>query len=370
MITLYTPPIIQCGMGSIAAISAEAQRFSAKSAFLVTSTGMPGRPVFAALKASLAAAGVDVTTWAQVPAEPGTADLDAALGASAVQAPDIVVGLGGGSAMDIAKLVAILHTNPGPVHQYFGSDHVPLPGLPTIMVPTTSGSGSEVSREAVLTDRAAGTKFAVKDWKLTPASAIVDPQATATCPPTLTAISGLDALTHAIEAFTAQRANIVTDMYALQAVALMREHLTQCVANGDDLDARLGMALGALLAGLAFSVTGTAAVHACGYPLSGIYGIPHGAANALMLPYVVAFNEETCIKYAQIHTIFATSDLPATLRDLVQTVGLPTRLRDAGVERKAIPRLAAIAIADRRHLDANPRPVTVADLEIIFERAW
>jgi alcohol dehydrogenase class IV len=238
------------------------------------------------------------------------------------------------------------------------------------MVPTTAGSGSEVSQEAVVTDLSAGTKFAVKDPKLVPTCAIVDPMATATCPSNLTAICGMDALTHALEAFTARDANAITDMYALKAVALLLQDLPQAVASGNNSDARLSAALGALLAGQAFNITGTAAVHACGYPLSGLYGIPHGAANALMLPHVIAFNAETCAKYEQLYPVFGTPTIGATLGEIVQRIGLPTRLRDVGVERKSIHRLATIAAKDERHLSANPRAMTIAELESIFEKAW
>ncbi|HEY8285826.1 MAG TPA: iron-containing alcohol dehydrogenase [Chloroflexota bacterium] len=370
MITLYASPSILFGPDALAACGEQARRLGATRAFLVTTPGMPQRPAFAAVLESLRAASVEVAALAQIPPEPGVAELERALAIGAGVSYDVVVGMGGGSAMDAAKLIAMLHANPGPVDRYFGIGRVPLPGLPTVMIPTTAGSGSEVSQDAVLTDRAAGTKRAVKDPKVIPACTIVDPRATVTCSPALTARSGLDALTHAIEAFTARRANPITDMYAWQAIVLIQQHITDAVKSGDDPAARLGMALGSLLAGQAFTNTGTAAVHACGYPLSGLYGIPHGTANALMLPHIVAFNMETSRKYDRLLSVFSTGDLPASLRTLIQEVGLPIRLRDVGVERADLTRMAAIAATDDRHLSANPRTMDVADLEAVFELAW
>jgi alcohol dehydrogenase class IV len=186
----------------------------------------------------------------------------------------------------------------------------------------------------------------------------------------LTAASGLDALTHAVEALTAARSGPLSDVYALRSIGLIIEHLPVAVWDGGNASAREGMALGATLAGMAFNATGTAAVHACGYPLSGRFGLAHGVANALMLPTVVAFNQRLCSKYELLKTALGTADVPEGLRALVESVGLPTRLRDAGVSWDALPELVAIAATDRRHLDANPRPLSVDDLQRLFEEAW
>lgn len=368
MVIHYMPQTIVFGKGSLSAFGAQLERLDAKRVFIVTTRGMSNRPSLAILRQGLS--GMKFSVWSGVPAEPGVQDLQLALDAARELNPDVIIGLGGGSAMDIAKLVAILLTNNDSVTHYFGICKVPKLGLPTVMIPTTSGSGSEVSPEAVLTDRSVGTKFAVKDPKLVPSCAIIDPLSTITCPAELTAICGFDALTHAIEAYTAKASNQITDFYALHAVALIWEHLLGAVTDGNNLDSRSGMALGAMMAGAAFSSTGTAAVHACGYPLSAFYGIPHGAANAVMLPHVIAFNQQTCNKYSTLESVFSTNDLPAALTELINAVGLQTQLRNLGVERKAIHKMALIAAEDDRHLSANPRAMTTDDLEAVFERAW
>jgi alcohol dehydrogenase len=298
------------------------------------------------------------------------AELDAARAEAVAARAEGVLGLGGGSALDLAKLTAMLLVNGGAVASYFGVGRVPRRGLPTLMLPTTAGSGSEVSQDAVLTDRAAGTKRAVKDPHLVPDCAVIDPDATLSCPPALTAASGLDALCHAIEAFTGRRSHPLTDLYALEAARLLAGSLPRVVERGDDVSARETMARGALLAGHAFSSVGTGAVHACGYPLSAICGLPHGIANAVMLPAVSAFNAETSDRYERLAAALSTASLPDALRDLVAACGVATRLRDHGVARETLPRLAAIAAQDERHLSANPRPMSEPDLATVFERSW
>jgi alcohol dehydrogenase len=370
MIVLRTPPVIRVGEGALSHVGADVRSLGAETAFVVTTPGMRARDALLLVEASLREARVAATVWARAPAEPGFADLDAALHAAEGVDPDVVVGLGGGSAMDLAKLVALLLAHPGPVDRYLGTGLVPGPCRPTVLVPTTAGSGSEVSPDAVLTDRAAGTKVAVEDAALVSSVACVDPVASSTCPAALTATCGLDALTQAVEAFTGLRANAVTDLYALEAIRLIRTWLPVAVDDGANLEARLHMALGSLLAGLAFGTTGTAGVHACGYPVSGLFGVPHGAANAILLPAVCSFNAETCSKYERIEEAFETHDLPAALEELVRRVGLPTRLHQAGVPREELPRLAAIAAADERHLSVNPRRLAEDDLERLFEEVW
>lgn len=369
MIRLHAPSVVLFGAGCAAAAGAEARRLGARSAFVVTTCGMPVREISTRLLRSLEQAGVAVVVWARTPAEPGIMDLEACLSAAADAHPDVIVGLGGGSALDLAKLTAMLLVNGGPVEQYFGTGRVPRRGLPTILLPTTAGSGSEVSPDAVLTDRISGTKRAVKDPALVPDVAIVDPDTTLTCPPGTTAASGLDALCHAIESVGARGSSPLTEVYALSAICDIRDHLPTAIRVGGDTAAREGMARAALFAGRAFAVTGTTAVHACGYPLTAMWGMPHGIANAMMLPAVVAFNEP-CNRYGPVRALFETDDLPAALSEFVVSCGVLPRLRDAGVARESLPAMAAIAATDERHLSANPLPMSVSDLEAVFQKSW
>lgn len=370
---LHPTPKIVMGRGLLERAGEEIAALGHRRVFLVTTLGMPGRPAEAALRASLANAGIGVTVFAGTPAEPGETELDTAVDLARPSnggSYDAVVGLGGGSALDLAKLVAVRLVDARPIGELYGIANVGRRGLPTVMIPTTSGSGSEVSQDAVLTDRRAGTKRGVKDPHLVPDLALVDPAATDTCPPAVTAASGLDTLCHALEAFTGRRANPICDLYAERSIQLVWRHLVTAVTEGTETS-RDGMAEASLLAGLAFSPVGTAAVHAVGYPLSGMWGLSHGAANGLMLPAVMAFNRSAvAAKYTRLEEIFETDDLPAALVRLNERTGIPTRLRDAGIPRDSIPKMAALAAGDRRHLDANPRPMDVQDLESVFESAW
>jgi alcohol dehydrogenase class IV len=369
VIELRQPSTILLGQGALDRAGEMVVRLGGRRAFLVTTPGTLGRPVYPRLCHGLDRAGVEASTWGGTPAEPEAHDLAEAVARARTAAPDVVVGLGGGSALDLAKLTAMLLVNDGDATAYYGTGRVPRRGLPTVMIPTTAGSGSEVSQDAVLTDRGAGTKRGTKDWKLVPDCAIVDPEATWSCPPALTAASGLDALCHAVEALANPRADAHCDLYALEAIRLIVAHLPAAVERGDDVEAREGMARGALLAGLAFSPVGTGGVHACGYPLSGLWGLSHGLANGIMLPHVVAFNAPACPKYRLLAPLLGP-DVAGALAEVVGRTGIPTRLRETGVERASIPRMAEIAAGDERHLSANPRPLTRRDLELIFERAW
>jgi alcohol dehydrogenase class IV len=373
VIRLHRIPSIDFGRGAIERVGSRvrgARERDIRRALLVTTRGMPGRPADAALRASLGAAGVEVVVYDGTPAEPGEAELAEVLTLARERPVDAVVGFGGGSAFDLAKLAAVLAADGRPIGELYGIGRVGRRGLPTVMVPTTAGSGSEVSQDAVLTDRAAGTKRGVKDPALVPDAAVVDPAATDTCPPEVTAASGLDALCHAVEAWTGKRSNPVCDLYAERAVRLIRRHLAAAVTGGSPA-ARDGMAEAALLSGLAFSPVGTGAVHACGYPLSGVWGVSHGLANSLVLPAVLDFNGPSIgPELARLEEIFETDDVPEALRELARGAGAPTRLRDVGVERTSIPRMATIAAGDERHLAANRRPMDTRDLESVFSAAW
>jgi alcohol dehydrogenase len=372
LIELRQPRALIVGNGATARAGEMVRLLGGRRAFLVTTPGMVERPVFALLEESLTRAGVVFVTWSRTPAEPEATELAAAVAAARAAAPDVVVGLGGGSALDLAKLTAMLLRNAadGEIAPYYGIGRVPRPGLPTVMLPTTAGSGSEVSQDAVLTDRRAGTKRGVKDLHLVPDCALVDPLSTVSCPPALTAASGLDALCHAVEALANPRADALTDLYALDAVRWIAPHLETAVRCGEDPAAREALARGAMLAGLAFSPVGTGGVHACGYPLSGRFGLAHGLANGILLPHVVAFNASACAKYRLLAPLLGREDVPAALTDLVVRSGVPSRLREAGVDRSSLSSMAEIAADDERHLAANPRPLTRGDLEEIFERAW
>lgn len=360
---------IEFGPGSRARLAQVIEARQARRAFLMTSRGMLQRSMFSST-CELVGRFAAVHLWADVPAEPEIRAIESAAAAARACGPDVVVAYGGGSVIDAAKLVAVALTNDVPLSSLYGVGLVPAPPVAVVAVPTLAGSGSEVTAEAVVTDRSRGTKFAIKDSKLLPTCAIVDPDCLKTCAPAAAASGAIDALTHAIEAFTGLRANAVTDVHALEAASLLLAAIPRIGVDWQDLEVRTNVSLGALLAGIAFGATGTAAVHACGYPLSGRYGLPHGLANGLMLPIVVTEGLSRSRKFRQLAARLGIDDLPRVIRGAIEAAGLPTRLRDAGIPLSAIGALADVAAEDRRHLDVNAWPLDKQALVRLFDAAW
>ncbi|MCE9525148.1 MAG: iron-containing alcohol dehydrogenase [Planctomycetales bacterium] len=312
--------------------------------------------------------------------------------------PDCIVGLGGGSNMDLAKIVAVLVTHGGSPENYFSFGNVPGPVLPLVCVPTTAGTGSEVSHAAVLTDTANKMKVSTLSNFLRPALAVVDPELTYTCPPKVTADSGIDALTHAIEAYTAidypqldaglgddvayQGKHPLGDCLAEKAISLIGQHLVAVVKDGNNKAAREGMALAATLAGMAFSNCAVALVHALEYPLGGAIHVSHGAGNGLLLPYVMRFNlPERKAAFARIAELLgenisglsedAAAEKAISAVDRIRSdIGIPHRIRDIGGKREQLPEFATKAFAIKRLMAVNPRRTSEADLLEILEAAF
>jgi alcohol dehydrogenase class IV len=330
--------------------------------------------------------------------EPSFRAAEACLQAARQFQPDALLGLGGGSNMDLAKITATVLAHGGSPRDFVGDDRVPGPIRPLICVPTTAGTGSEVSGASVLTDHENRVKVGVLSNYLRPRVAVVDPLLTVSCPPKLTADSGIDALTHAIEAYTAvdnasfplpagertiyQGRHPLGDCLASQAIALIGANLRRAVRQGDDLAARHGMALGATLAGLAFSNVGVALVHALEYPVGGATHCSHGAGNGLLLPFVMRFNLPARRKeFAAIAGLLgedtagldeqqAAERAIGAVERLRQEIGIPQRLRDLGLRQEQLRSLAEKAFGIRRILRVNPRTPTVEDLEKILQEAF
>jgi alcohol dehydrogenase class IV len=312
--------------------------------------------------------------------------------------PDALLGLGGGSNIDLAKMLSVVIAHGGDPRLYIGDGKVPGPVMPVIAVPTTAGTGSEISASCVMTDDVNQIKVGVLSHFMRPRLAVVDPKMTLSCPRKVTADSGIDALTHAIEAFTAvnneqfdlpagetsiyQGRNPMGDIIAERAIALVGKHLVRAVNEPDNLEARSGMALAATLAGLAFSNVGVALVHALEYPLGGAVHCSHGAGNGLLLPYVMRFNMPGReVEFARIATLLGrdshgmaiqttAEEAIRAVEEIRQAIGIPSRLRDLGVSETQLPVFAEKALGIKRILRVNPRHPTKDDLIGILKRAW
>jgi alcohol dehydrogenase class IV len=285
---------------------------------------------------------------------------------------DGVIGIGGGSALDLAKLAAVISANEGSVKDYLnltGTKTLVQNGIPKILIPTTSGTGSEVTDIAVLSLE--GTKDVVTHEFLLTNLAIVDPQLTISVPPRITAATGIDALTHAVEAFLSVNANDATDALALKAMTLISGSIRTAVQNGVNIEARTAMSYGSFLAGLAFFNAGVAGVHALAYPLGSQYKLPHGESNAVLLPYVMKYISSACKEKMTValDTLFSAGNL-YEFKQLVADVGLPVTLKEYGIEESGIPNLTEDAVKQKRLLARSPKVLEKDDIFQIYQMAF
>jgi alcohol dehydrogenase len=295
---------------------------------------------------------------------------------------DCVVGLGGGSALDIAKAISILLTNGGKAEDYLGLGKIKQQGVPKIMIPTTAGTGAEVTFTAVFINEKTNSKGGMNGDPLYPDAAILDPALTLSLPPHVTAATGIDAFTHALEAFVSTQAHAISDMYALQAIGLISNNLGMAYANGSNLEARSAMLMGSLLGGKALATAGVGLVHAMAYPLGGMFNTAHGLANAVLLPYVVEYNiigsPEKFATVAQVMG-YETEGLPLreaaslvveAIHQLNADVGIPGSLADCNISADKIPEMAKIALTVTRPVENNPRKPTEEDVIAVYEAAF
>jgi alcohol dehydrogenase class IV len=295
---------------------------------------------------------------------------------------DGLIGVGGGSAIDIAKGVAAFAGHEGSLGELFGVDQVKRKGPPLIAIPTTAGTGSEVTNVAIFSDKQAQLKKGIVSDYLLPDVALVSPLMTLTCPRSVTAASGVDALVHAIEAYLSVNASPITDAIALGAIKLIVKALPKAYANPSSLQAREDMATASLMAGMAFGNAGVGAVHALAYPLGGRFNIAHGVSNALLLPYVMEWNKLACVermrdiaeamgvRVAHLSDKDAADLAVKAMADLCAAVEIPTGLRSFNVPEDAIPAMAEEASKIERLMRNNPRTLTAVDIQKIYRAAY
>lgn len=326
--------------------------------------------------------GYKATVFDAVEAEPRIELADKGAVMAAKGKCDGVIGIGGGSAMDCAKAIAALTANKGKAVEYLGLNKVPGPGLPTIMIPTTAGTGSEVTFTAVFIRKDLKKKEGMNSPYLYPDLALLDPELTLTLPPKPTATTGLDALCHAIESYTSINSSPYSEMVSLEAIQLIAANLRTCVHDGSNLEARENMLLGSLYAGLGLANAGVTAVHSLSYPLGGMYGVPHGLANTVLLPAVMMYNLPGALeKFAIVAEAMGevVDDLPLresaylaveAVESLIEDCDIYESLADFGVKEKDFPALADVALTVARPLQNNPRSITKEDAIEIYKQAF
>jgi alcohol dehydrogenase class IV len=358
-----------------------AERFtSARRVLIVTDAGFLRTGLLEPARASLAAQGLAVSVFSNVVADPPEAIVNEAVTHAHQHETDLVVGFGGGSSMDVAKLVAVLAGSEQPLNQIYGIGNVKGARLPLIQVPTTAGTGSEVTNIAIVTTGET-TKMGVVAPQLYADLALLDADLTLGLPPLVTAATGIDAMVHAIEAYTSQhKKNPLSDILAREALRLLSKNVLTAVENGSNREARQAMLLGACLAGQAFSNAPVAAVHALAYPIGGIFHVPHGLSNSLVLPHVLRFNASHAAPlYAELADIVVpggsgsaeakTEALIAAMQQIADRSGIHTKLAHVGIGAHDLDRLADDAMLQTRLLGNNPRELTRADARAIYAAA-
>jgi alcohol dehydrogenase len=396
--TFHSASQLLFGQDAVRQIGEVALRLRAKRALIVTDPILLKAGLVQRVQEPLAEAAITVETFSGGEPEPSFRAAEACLDCAHAFRPDVLVALGGGSNMDLAKMVATILGNGGVMRDYVGDDKIPGPVAPLICVPTTAGTGSEVSAAAVLTDTDNHMKVGILSNYLRPRVAVVDPLMTVSCPPKVTADSGIDALTHAIEAFTAvdnadfplpagersvyQGRHAFGDLFAEKAITLVGQFLRRAVKDGSDLEARTGMALAATMAGLAFSNVGVAAVHAMEYPVGGAVHCSHGCGNGLLLPWVMRYNMSARVpEFGRIAQLLGENLAGLTAQQAAERavlavdklrhdIGVPGRLRDLGVHQDQLRGFAERAHGIRRVMRVNPRNATLEDVEGIYRAAW
>ncbi|MCZ0754044.1 iron-containing alcohol dehydrogenase [Anoxybacillus sp. J5B_2022] len=377
----FVMPEVIFGKGSIQQVGESCLRLGATNVLIVSDPGVIAAGWLDVVVESCRQAGLQYTTFYDVTINPKDSEVEKGCRIYIENECDAIIGIGGGSPIDVAKAIAILATNGGRIHDYEGVDKIHHPLPPQVMVSTTAGSGSEVSQFSVIVDMKEKKKMTIISRSLIPDIAIIDPETLSTKSAHLTASTGLDVLTHGIEAYVSLAATPLTDVQAKNAISLVAEYLRPSVASKMNEEAKTNMAMASLQAGLAFSNAILGAVHAMSHAVGGKYNLLHGDVNSILLPYVMEYNLlANPKKFADIALFLGidTRGLSAMaagkkaidyVKQLAIDIGAPQRLADIGVEQDELRQMSVVAFHDACMI-TNPRDVTVEDIEELFRKAW
>ncbi len=374
------PQNISFGRGSLKLLPQIAREINGKKAYIISGPHLKKAGLVEICANSLRKAGIECESFTDIEGNPGTDTVDKAAAGFAESGADFIVAFGGGSPIDVAKAVALIATFGGKIVDYEGVGKVPGPVTPMITIPTTAGTGSEVTAFSVITDHKRDYKLTVGSSYLIPIKAILDPDLIASVPEKTAAACGIDAFVHAIEAFVSKDASLFSDLFAKQALELIGKNIRRYVADRTDPEACEAMMLGSLFAGIAFSHARLGNVHAMSHPVSAFFDVPHGVANAILLPAVVDFNMESVRdKYNYVYNIisecpvgegsFSSDMLSAELRVLEHELGIPSSLSEVGVRSDFFEKMADDAMKSG-NIRVNPRFTTKADILMLYEAAY
>ncbi|KMN15008.1 alcohol dehydrogenase [Pseudomonas weihenstephanensis] len=379
--TFFIPAVNIMGNGCLDEAMTAIRNYGFRNALIVTDAGLAKAGVAAKIAEKLALQDINAVIFDGAKPNPSIANVEAGLAVLKQHQCDFVLSLGGGSPHDCAKGIALCATNGGHIRDYEGVDRSAKPQLPLVAINTTAGTASEMTRFCIITDEERHVKMAIVDRNVTPLLSVNDPELMVAMPKGLTAATGMDALTHAVEAYVSIAANPITDACAIKAMELISHNLRDAVKDGTNLTARENMAYAQFLAGMAFNNASLGFVHAMAHQLGGFYDLPHGVCNAVLLPHVQAFNASVCASRLTdvAHALGAdvrglspeegAQAAIAAIRTLAKDVEIPAGLRDLGAKLDDIPLLATNALKDACGF-TNPRKADQAQIEEIFRNAF
>jgi len=337
---------------------------------VVADPGVAAQPIFKECLAALREASMEVAAFTEVVSDPPIDVVVRCADFARQAASEVMIGIGGGSSLDVTKIASVLLRQQCAVESLFGTGNVPGPGLPTILMPTTAGTGSEVTPIAILSDKAKNLKRGVVSEYLYADVAVVDPELCLSLPPGPTGYTGMDAFAHALESYMNIHAAPLIDAFALEAIRLVYRNLRRCREDGRDLDARYAMSRASLLGGLCLGSVNTAAAHALAYPLGGSFDVPHGVAVALLLPHVLRFNAPALGERSErLAEALGGEDPVAAVEALSRDVGASRKMSEFGVTEDDLPGMARSAMEVQRLLKNNPREILEADALHIYKEA-
>ncbi len=372
------PKTLITGVGAVDQLGIEAKKLNGSKVLVITDQGVSDCGMCVDVERPLVEAGLEVDFYDKAVPEPPMSTIEEIVRIVEKGGYDIIVGFGGGSPIDVAKAAAVLPHTGDTVYDYVGIDQVKKKGLPIIAIPTTAGTGSECTAIAIFANEKLNVKQGLVSPFLMPNVALIDPELTVSCPPNVTAASGMDALIHNIEAYISVNATMHTDSLAYEGIKLISQSIRTAVFDGSNMWARDNMAMGSMMGGIAFGNAGVGAVHALSYPIGGMFHVPHGVANTMVLPWAMDFNKLACLRWmrqvgeAMGENMEGLSDREAAdvtvdaLRLLADDLGVPQYLSDVDIPESAIPDLVEGAKTQARLWNNNPRKFTPEDMEQVY----
>ena len=367
------------GFGALQDLGGEIKRLGGSRVLIITDPGIKGAGILDAVRQVVENAGFTCGAFAEVESDPRVEVVAASLEAAKTFQPNLIVGVGGGSSLDISKVTSVMLTNGGQIDSYFGMELVPSPGVPLILMPTTAGTGSEVTSIAVLSDTKNNVKKGIVSEHLYARVVMLDPELTLGLPARITAMTGMDALVHAMESYTGRRATVFTDTLNLQAIRMIASNLRKAYANGSNRNARENMLYASCLAGMAFSNTQNGLDHALALAIGGRYHLPHGLLTAFICPWVMDYNlmavPEKFVRIAEafgedtsgISEMEAARLAVLVVQDLLDDVGISYKLSTYGVPQEEFPAIAKATVGAVRLISNNPRDVTEENVIRLLE---